>query len=161
MSGDPPKEPSTDQPNTDSKPADRSTDQAGGGVSDRSSGPRAGEPNADASHFDESDQNADNAGTNADRRRAKADSIGMFGSNNSGYFVFGDVRTRKSCERAWQVAGVAGSRTDAGDYPGSQPGCWGGVAQAWRSSGLAVQGRNRSSAGPVGGFPPLCPHWSR
>ena len=91
MSGDPPKEPSTDQPNTDSKPADRSTDQAGGGVSDRSSGPRAGEPNADASHFDESDQNADNAGTNADRRRAKADSIGMFGSrNNSGYFVFGD-----------------------------------------------------------------------
>jgi len=72
-----------------------------------------------------------------------------------------NVRTRKSCERAWQVAGVAGSRTDAGDYPGSQPGCWGGVAQAWRSSGLAVQGRNRSSAGPVGGFPPLCPHWSR
>ena len=71
------------------------------------------------------------------------------------------VRIRKSCERAWQVAGVAGSRTDAGDYPGSQPGCWGGVAQAWRSSGLAVQGRNRSSAGPVGGFPPLCPHWSR
>jgi RNA-directed DNA polymerase len=71
------------------------------------------------------------------------------------------VRTRKSCERAWQVAGVAGSRADAGDCPGGQPGCWGGVAQAWRSSGLAVQGRNRSSAGPVGGFPALRPHWSR
>ena len=71
------------------------------------------------------------------------------------------VRTRKSCERAWQVAGVAGSRADAGDCPGGQPGCWGGVAQAWRSSGLAVQGRNRSSAGPVRGFPPLRPHSSR
>ena len=71
------------------------------------------------------------------------------------------VRIRKSCERAWQVAGVAGSRADAGDCPGGQPGCWGGVAQAWRSSGLAVQGRNRSSAGPVGGFPPLRPHRSR
>ena len=90
MSSEPPKEPSTEQPVTDSASADRSADQAGGGESDRSSSPRTGEPNANASHFDESDQNADNAGTNADRRRAKADSIGMFGSNNSGYFVFGD-----------------------------------------------------------------------
>ena len=91
MSSDPPKEPATDRPVADSASADRSADQLGGGGSDRSSSPRTGEPNANASHFDESDRNADNAGTNADRMRAKADSIGMFGSNNAGYFVFGDL----------------------------------------------------------------------
>ena len=37
----------------------------------------------------------------------------------------------------------------------------GGFAQFWRSSGLAFQGRNRSSAGPVRGLPPLRPHSSR
>src|SRR5260370_16765375 len=46
--------------------------------------------------------------------------------------------------------------TDAGSYPGG-----GGSAHVWRSSGLAFQGRNRSSAGPVSGFPPLRPHSSR
>ena len=72
------------------------------------------------------------------------------------------VRTRKSCERAWQIAGVDSSRADAGDCPEwGQPGARGGVAQARRSPGLAVQGRNRSRAGPVRGFPPLCLHWSR
>jgi hypothetical protein len=72
------------------------------------------------------------------------------------------VRTRKSCERAWQIAGVDSSRADAGDCPEwGQPGARGGVAQARRSPGLAVQGRNRSRAGPVRGFPPLRPHSSR
>ena len=28
-----------------------------------------------------------------------------------------NVRTRKSCERAWQIAGVDSSRADAGDCP--------------------------------------------
>ena len=37
----------------------------------------------------------------------------------------------------------------------------GGCAQARRSSGLAFQGRNRSSAFPLSGFPPLRPHSSR
>jgi transcriptional regulator with XRE-family HTH domain len=72
------------------------------------------------------------------------------------------VRTRKSCERAWQIAGVDSSRADAGDCPEwGQPGARGGVAQARRSPGLAFQGRNRSRAGPVRGFPPLRPHSSR
>ena len=75
---------------------------------------------------------------------------------------FLDVRTRKSCERAWQIAGVDSSRADAGDcLEWGQPGARGGVAQARRSSGLAVQGRYRSRAGPVRGFPPLRPHSSR
>ena len=73
-----------------------------------------------------------------------------------------DVRTRKSCERAWQIAGVDSSRADAGDCPEwGQPGARGGFAQARRSPGPAFQGRNRSSAGPVRGFPPLRPHSSR
>ena len=77
-------------------------------------------------------------------------------------FGYRPVRTRKSCERAWQIAGVDSSRADAGDCPEwGQPGARGGVAQARRSPGLAVQGRNRSRAGPVRGFPPLRPHSSR
>jgi hypothetical protein len=38
---------------------------------------------------------------------------------------------------------------------------WAGCSQVRRSSGLAFQGRKRSSAGPVSGFPPLRPHSSR
>src|ERR1017187_5516076 len=37
----------------------------------------------------------------------------------------------------------------------------GGCAQVRRSSGLAFQGRKRSSARPARGFPPLRPHSSR
>jgi len=44
-------------------------------------------------------------------------------------------------------AGVAG----AGIYPS---GGGGGCARVRRSSGLAFQGRKRSSAGPVRGLPP-------
>src|ERR1019366_3432902 len=36
----------------------------------------------------------------------------------------------------------------------------GGSAQVRRSSGLAFQGRNRPSAWPASGFPPLRPHAS-
>jgi hypothetical protein len=55
------------------------------------------------------------------------------------------------------VAGHAGGGViSRGFYPGG-----GGCAQAWRSSGLAVHGRNRSSAGPASGFPPLRPHSSK
>ena len=73
------------------------------------------------------------------------------------------VSLRKSCERAYRSAGAAACGHDAGDgvisrgfYPDG-----GGWAQVRRSSGLAVQGRNRSSAFPVSGFPPLRPHSSR
>ena len=70
------------------------------------------------------------------------------------------VRTRKSCERAWQIAGVDSSRADAGDCPEwGQPGARGGFAQARRSPGPAFQGRNRSSAGPVRGVG-VRPHMS-
>jgi hypothetical protein len=41
-------------------------------------------------------------------------------------------------------------------YPGG-----GGWVQLRRSSGLAFQGRKRSSACPVRGLPPLRPHSSR
>jgi len=55
------------------------------------------------------------------------------------------------------VVGRAGDGvTGAGSYP-----VGGGWAQARRSSGLAFQGRNRSSAFPLSGFPPLRPHSSR
>jgi len=75
------------------------------------------------------------------------------------------VSIRKSCERACRpparrllaatpVTGLSHSGVIGG-------GGGGGWAQAWRSSGLAVQGRNRSRAGPARGFPLLRPHSSR
>jgi hypothetical protein len=56
------------------------------------------------------------------------------------------------------TAGAAACALDAGDgvICGSYP-VGGGWAQTRRSSGLAVQGRNRSSAFPVSGFLPLRP----
>ncbi len=51
---------------------------------------------------------------------------------------------------------AGGGITGEGFYPSG-----GGCAQVRRSSGLAFQGRNRSSAGPDRGFPPLRPHSSR
>ena len=73
------------------------------------------------------------------------------------------VRIRKCCERAlrwpaWRsssAAPVMALRVRV-SYPGG-----GGCAQVRRSSGLAFQGRNRSSAFPLSGFPPLRPHSSR
>ena len=73
------------------------------------------------------------------------------------------VSIRKSCERAcqqptWPFTMAAPVRAlFAQDYPGAGGGC----AQVRRSSGLAFQGRNRSSAIPVRGLPPLRPHSSR
>ena len=73
------------------------------------------------------------------------------------------VSIRKSCERAcqqptWPFTMAAPVRAlFAQGYPGAGGGC----AQVRRSSGLAFQGRNRSSAIPVRGLPPLRPHSSR
>lgn len=61
------------------------------------------------------------------------------------------------------IAGVAfswGGAVEGVLELGFQPGA-GGCAQAWRSSGLAFQGRNRSRSGPRGDLPPLRPHSSR
>ena len=73
------------------------------------------------------------------------------------------VSIRKSCERA--------CRGPAWRFPAATPvtavlfvrvyPVGGGCAQVRRSSGLAFQGRKRSSARPASGFPPLRPHSSR
>ena len=73
------------------------------------------------------------------------------------------VSIRKSRERAcrgpaWRfpVATPVTAVLSVRVYPAG-----GGSAQVRRSSGLAFQGRNRSSARPVRGFPRLRPHSSR
>ena len=91
--------------------------------------------------------------------------FGPFYIKFCGYFPFTGqiVRIRKCCERAlrspaWRsssAAPVMALRVRV-SYPGG-----GGCAQVRRSSGLAFQGRNRSSAFPLSGFPPLRPHSSR
>lgn len=45
---------------------------------------------ANASHFDEPDQDADAVGTSADRRRTVADALTMFGTRTSGVVIVGD-----------------------------------------------------------------------
>jgi len=60
-------------------------------------------------------------------------------------------------------AGVAGSRGRHRGVcrVGGLAGLLGGFAQAWRSPGLAFQGRKHSRSGPDSGFPPLRPQASR